>query len=88
MPHTKNAIKRHRQSLERRTRNRAVKSTLKTQMRKVRELITAKDTEKATAEYRLLGKRLDQAAAKGIIHRNAAARFKSRYNAKVKAISA
>jgi small subunit ribosomal protein S20 len=85
MPHTKSAKKRHRQSLERRTRNRAVKSTLKTEVRKVHELVKAGDTAKVTEQFRLLSKKADQAAAKGIIHRNAAARIKSRASAVVKA---
>ena len=47
MPTTKSAKKRHRQSLERRATNRATKSSIKTQIRKVREAIAAGDLAKA-----------------------------------------
>ena len=78
MPTTKSAKKRLRQSLERRTQNRAVKSTVKTQVRKVREAVQAGDIAKAETELRLAAKRLDRAGAKRVIHPNAASRTKSR----------
>ena len=84
MPNTKSAKKRLRQSLERRTKNRAVKSALRTQMRKVREAAEAGELERAQSELRRAFKKLDQAAAKGVIHPNSAARRKSRLNAAVK----
>jgi small subunit ribosomal protein S20 len=84
MPTTKSAKKRLRQSLERRTRNRSARSVLKSQVKKVRDAATAGDAEKAGAEFRLAAKRLDQAAASGVIHRNAAARTKSRLSKAVK----
>lgn len=78
MPHTKSAKKRHKQSEAKRTKNRAVKSTLKTLNKRVRSAAGAKDHEKAEADFRLTVKSLDQAAAKGIIHKNAASRTKAR----------
>ncbi|MBS0210849.1 MAG: 30S ribosomal protein S20 [Planctomycetes bacterium] len=78
MPHTKSAKKRLRQSLERRTRNRNVKSTLKTEVKKAREASKGTDATKSAAAVSLVTKRADQAAAKGVIHKNAAARIKSR----------
>jgi small subunit ribosomal protein S20 len=78
MPTTKSGKKRHRQSLERRAKNRAVKSAVKTQVRKVREAVAAGDLTKAETELRLATKRLDRAGAKRVIHPNAAARTKSR----------
>lgn len=78
MPTTKSAKKRHRQSEERRLRNRAVKSILKTEVRKVRDAVIAKNLAQAEPAFRALTKKLDQAAAKGIIHRNKASRTKSR----------
>jgi|YNPMSStandDraft_1061717.scaffolds.fasta_scaffold08743_3 small subunit ribosomal protein S20 len=86
MPHTKSAKKRLRQNLKRRARNRAVKSALKTQIRKVREAIQAGDLAKAEAEFRLAAKKADQAAAKRIIHPNKAARIKSRLAAKIRTL--
>jgi small subunit ribosomal protein S20 len=78
MPNTSTAKKRLRQSLTRRTRNRAIKSSLKTYIRRVRDSVEAGDLAKAETEFRLTAKKLDQAAAKGVIHANAASRNKSR----------
>jgi small subunit ribosomal protein S20 len=78
MPNTKSAKKRLRQSLENRARNRAVKSVLKGQLRKVREAAAAGQIEAGETEFRVTVKKLDQAAANGVIHRNAASRLKSR----------
>ena len=76
--HTKSAKKRHRQSLERRALNRAAKSAIKTQIRKIRKAVAAGDVATAQTELRLAAKKLDQAGAKRVIHPNAAARTKSR----------
>ena len=76
--HTKSAKKRHRQSLERRAKNRAIKSAIKTQVRKVRQAVAAGDVATAEAELRLAAKKLDKAGAKRSIHPNAAARTRSR----------
>jgi small subunit ribosomal protein S20 len=84
MPNTKSAKKRMRQSEVRRLRNRSVKSSVKTQVRKVREAITGGNFEEADSQFRTAVKRLDQAAAKGVIHKNAASRSKSRLSAAVK----
>ncbi len=88
MPNIKSAAKRLRQSIARRDRNRAVKRSVKTQCRKVVDALTEGNSEQARAEFRQAAKELDQAASKGAIHRNAAARLKSRLAAKMKAASA
>jgi small subunit ribosomal protein S20 len=88
MPTTKSAKKRLRQSLERRARNRSVKASLKTYMRRVKDQAAAGDVGPAGEALKLAAKKLDQAAAKGVIHKNAAARFKSRLSARVKAAKA
>ena len=85
MPTTKSAKKRLRQSLERRTQNRAVKSAVKTQVRKVRQAVAAGDIATAETELRLAAKKLDRAGAKRTIHPNAAARTKSRLSHLIKA---
>jgi small subunit ribosomal protein S20 len=85
MPNTKSAKKRLRQSITRRNRNRAVKSTVKTHIRKVRELIAAGDGEAAQTQFRVTAKQVDKAAAAGIVHANLAARVKSRLSAALKA---
>lgn len=76
--HTKSAKKHLRQSLERRAKNRATKSAIKTQVRKVRAAVAAGDIAKAEAEARLAATKLDRAGVKRVIHPNAAARTKSR----------
>lgn len=88
MPNTPSAKKRLRQNVVRRARNRAVKSAVKTQVRKVRDLVTAGKADEGQQEMRLAAKRLDQAVAKGVIHRNTAARTKSRLAAALKAAKA
>jgi small subunit ribosomal protein S20 len=87
MPHSASAKKRHRQNLRDRERNRAVKSTLKTSIRKVLEAVSSGDTEAAKTQLRGAAKTADQAAAKGTIHKNRAARIKSRLSARVLAAS-
>lgn len=88
MPNIKGAGKRHRQSLVRRDKNRAVKSSIKTQLKKVAATVPAGDKEKSATEIRLAQKKLDQAAAKGVIHKNKASRLKSRLSKRVKALAA
>lgn len=86
MPNTKSAKKQLRQDQERRTRNRSLRSELRTQCRKVREAIKAADLGLAETEFRVAVKKLDRAGARRIIHRNAAARLKSRMSSKIKAL--
>lgn len=80
MPHTKAAKKALRQSHKRRLQNRTQRSALRTLIK--RYVKTVEDTEVSVDEKRallnLVAKRLDQSAAKNLIHRNAAARTKSR----------
>lgn len=78
MPNTKSAKKRMRQTDVRRTRNRAVKSAVKTQLKKVREAATAGNLEVAETEYRVAARKLDKAAAAKVIHKNSASRHKAR----------
>ena len=86
MPSTQSSKKRLRQNISHRERNRSVKRAVRTQCRKVREAITAGDAEQAEVEFRLAVKRLDRAGTRNIIHRNAAARTKSRLSAKIKTL--
>jgi len=86
MPNTPSAKKRMRQDAVRRVRNRATKSTLRTQVRKVREAIAAKDSDKCQTEFKTLVKKIDKAAAHNVIHANRAARTKSRLSAAIKAV--
>ncbi len=85
MPNTNSAKKRLRQNVVRRARNRSVKSAVKTQIKQVREAIAAGDVAAGEAQLRLAAKRLDKAAAAGVVHANLAARVKSRLSAALKA---
>jgi small subunit ribosomal protein S20 len=77
MPHTKSAKKRLRQNTERRLRNRATKSTIKTQIKKVLAAAASGTVEDLQKQYNAAAKKLDRAAAKRVIHPNLAARKKS-----------
>ena len=72
------AKKRIRQNEVRRLRNRTRKSNVKTHVRKFTDAVSEGDLDQARETLRLVGKLLDQTAAKGTIHRNAASRKKSR----------
>ena len=86
MPNTPSAKKRLRQNEARRLQNRAARSSLRTQIRRVREAVKAGDSETAQTEFRRAQKSIDQAASRNLIHRNAAARTKSRLVKIVKAV--
>ena len=88
MPTSVSAKKRLRQNVTRRGRNRSTRQALRTQCRKVREAIQAGDVQQAETEFQLATKKLDRAGASKIIHKNAAARLKSRMSAKIKALKA
>ncbi|MDR2481000.1 MAG: 30S ribosomal protein S20 [Spirochaetaceae bacterium] len=72
------AAKRHRQSEERRIRNKSVKTSIKTAVRKFITFIQKKEQDNAEQALREMAKKIDTAARKGIIKKNAAARKKSR----------
>jgi small subunit ribosomal protein S20 len=72
------AAKRHRQSEERRIRNKAVKSSVRTSAKKFVVLAQKKDVKEAEAALLEMIKKIDTAANKGVIKKNAASRKKSR----------
>ena len=78
MARHKSAIKRNKQSVATRARNRNNMSQLKTQVKKLRSAIEAGDAENASKLLPGTVAGIDKAAKKGVIHRNAAARKKSR----------
>lgn len=86
MPNSESAKKRLRQSFTRNARNRATKSVLRGHIRRVREAIAAGNVEEAESIFRITTKKLDQAAAKNVLHPNAAARTKSRLSKAIKGI--
>jgi small subunit ribosomal protein S20 len=73
----KSQIKRIKTNEKARLRNKAVKSELKTYVRKVREAVAAGDKETATTALRAASRKLDKAVSKGVIHANQAANRKS-----------
>lgn len=77
MANIKSQIKRNRQNETARARNKAVRSKLKTEVRRFNEVATSGDKDAATAAYRDAARELDKAATKGIVHRNTAANRKS-----------
>jgi small subunit ribosomal protein S20 len=82
----KSQIKRNKQNLVRHERNKAVRSELKS---RTKSAVTAAQSgaDDAAERLRLAIKRIDKAASKGVIHKNAAARKKSRLVAQVKRVS-
>ena len=77
MANIKSQIKRNRQNEKARLRNKSVKSSLKTVIRKLNQATEAGDTATATALLRDASRKLDKAASKGVIHKNQAANRKS-----------
>jgi small subunit ribosomal protein S20 len=88
MPHNLSAKKRLRQNEVRRLRNKARASELKTLRKKLLRAIHDGQKPEAEAVYKLLSKRLDQAASTRTIHKNSAARSKARIALKIQAIVA
>ena len=87
MANTAQAKKRAKQAEKSRIRNAGQRSNLRTFVKKVIAAVNAGDKEKAQAAYQIVVPIIDSAVTKGIIHKNKAARGKSRLNSKVKAIA-
>ncbi|WP_214322048.1 30S ribosomal protein S20 [Nonomuraea sediminis] len=77
MANIKSQIKRNKQNEKARLRNKAVKSSLKTAVRKFREAAEQGDVEQTVALQRAAARQLDKAVSKGVIHKNQAANRKS-----------
>lgn len=80
MPNNPSAEKRMRQEIKRRAHNRSIKSLVRTQVTKARQAIAAPNVNAEAAEAAVLAavSELDRAAKKGVLHKNNAARRKSR----------
>ena len=72
------ALKAHRQSLKNREHNRQFRSRLRTALKSIRSAIDGNDTAAARAALREVVSLIDKLAGKGVIHKNAAGRYKSR----------
>jgi small subunit ribosomal protein S20 len=73
----KSQIKRNKTNEKARERNKAAKSALRTSMRKFRAAVTSGDADAVQAQLRETSRKLDKAASKGVLHKNAAANKKS-----------
>lgn len=88
MANIKSAIKRARQNTKRRAHNASARSMYRTYVKNVLKAVESGDKAAATAAFTKAQPVIDKAMAKGLIHKNKAARVKSRLNAKVKALAA
>ena len=81
------SLKRARQTIVKTAVNRSNKSKLRGTLRQLREAITQGDHKVATEQYRATVSILDKSVQKGVLHKNTANRYKSRLNARVKAVA-
>ena len=88
LPNIKSAKKRVKVIQSRTAANRMLKSSLKTSIKKARAVIVEGDSASAGEAFRSVQRDIDRAAAKGVLHKNTAARRKSRLAAKMKAVAA
>lgn len=88
MANIKSAIKRARQTIKRRDRNMAERSSLRTAIKGVLKAVSDGNKEAASDSLKKAVPVIDSMVNKGIIHRNKAARHKSALNARVKALAA
>ena len=88
MPNIKSAIKRVKTNDKRRTANAQKKSAMRTAVKNFEAFVEKKDVVAATEAFKLASKKLDKAAGKGLIHKNAASRQKSRLAKKLNELQA
>lgn len=86
MANIKSSRKRARQGEQNRQRNASARSMVRTAMKKVTRAIEAGDKAAAAEAYQTMVPLLDRQATRGVIHKNKAARHKSRLNAKIHAM--
>jgi small subunit ribosomal protein S20 len=87
MANIASAKKRARQAIKRRARNVTLRTELRTVVRKVRKVIASGDKKAASQALRDSQSRIDSIADKKIVHKNTAARYKSRLAAAIKAMA-
>jgi small subunit ribosomal protein S20 len=88
MANTRSALKRIRQSEKRRIRNIAVRTGVRTAVKSARTSLAGRNVEEARADLARAIQLLDKAVTKGVVHRNAAARKKSRLTRQLNALAA
>ncbi len=82
------ALKRVRQTKRKTGVNRANRSRIRGSLRLMREALQKGDAQAAQEQFRAVTSALDKSVQKGVLHKNTASRYKSRLNARVKALSA
>ncbi len=85
---TKSALKANRQNIKRNEANRALRSRLRTGLKAIRKAIDTNDMDGARGQMKGVQSLVDKMATKGIIHRNTAARYKSRLVARLSSAAA
>lgn len=80
---TKSAVKANRQNVKRRAHNRGLRSRLRTGLKAIRSALDAGDIDGAKKQLSATQSLVDKMASKGIIHKNTAARYKSRLVARI-----
>ena len=88
MANTKSAAKNIRKNQRRRAINKARVGTLRTQIKKLRSHLKAKDSDAASKELVKTISVIDRSIRKGVLHKNTAARYKSRLNARLRSMQA
>ncbi len=86
MANIASARKRARQAVKRRAHNVELRSRMRTSLKKVLKAIHAGNKDEAQASFKAAVPMIDSSANKGLIHKNKAARHKSRLNARIKAL--
>ncbi len=81
------SLKRARQTEVKTAVNRSNRSKLRGVLRLLREALVKGDLQAATEQYRSTASLLDKSVQKGVLHKNTASRYKSRLNARVKALA-
>jgi small subunit ribosomal protein S20 len=81
------SLKRARQTVKRTAVNRANRSRVRTSLRSLREALTKGDAKAAQEQYKETVSTLDKSVQKGVFHKNTVSRYKSRLNARVKALA-
>jgi small subunit ribosomal protein S20 len=85
---TKSALKANRQNIKRNEANRALRSRLRTGLKAIRKALDTNDVDGARGQLKGVQSLVDKMATKGIIHRNTAARYKSRLVARLSSAAA
>ena len=86
MANSAGSRKRARQAVKRNKHNSQIRAKVRTFVKKVAYAIAAGDKKEAASGFKAMQKNLDQAVSKGLIHKNQAARKKSRLSAQIKSL--